>query len=205
MPNLNNPLILQGDRSLLLEVNNPLYEEVRDALAPFAELVKSPEHVHTYRITPLSLWNAAAVGHTLDTILQTLQRYSKYEVPQNMGFEIKEYYERYGKVRIEATGAMDTLVLTAETAPLLAELLSQKGMGDHGFEKAGPKQVTFPVLKRGILKQALIKIGYPAEDLAGYVDGDPHPIALREKSLEGELFTQRDYQKASAEVFYASG
>ncbi|MFH0922220.1 MAG: DNA repair helicase XPB, partial [Fibrobacterota bacterium] len=99
----------------------------------------------------------------------------------------------------------DTLVLTADSAPLLAELLSQKGMADLGFDKAAPKRVTFPIMQRGIIKQALIKIGSPAEDLAGYVEGDPHPMGLRETTAAGGPFTLRDYQKASAEVFYAAG
>jgi DNA excision repair protein ERCC-3 len=201
-----NPLIIQSDRSLLLEVNNPRYEEARDALAPFAELVKSPEYIHTYRITPLSLWNAAAAGHRLDEIFASLESLSKYDLPENVRHEIGEYYGRYGKIRIEEGKNRETLLLKTEDGPLLLELLNQKGIAELIDAKIDARTVQFPVMKRGIFKQALIKIGYPAEDLAGYVEGDPFKFSLRKTCGGGQApFTIRDYQKNSAETFYAAG
>ncbi len=204
-PNQENPLIIQSDRSLLLEVNNPRYEEARDALAPFAELIKSPEYIHSYRITPLSLWNAAAAGHRIDEILSSLENLSKYAIPENVKYEIKEYYSRYGKIRIEEGENKETLVLKTDDNALLLELLNQKGIRELLDARIDAHTVKFPIMKRGIVKQALIKIGYPAEDLAGYVEGDPFRFNLKPASVNGEVFTIRDYQRNSAETFYASG
>src|SRR6476646_772656 len=95
-----NPLIVQSDRSLLLEVDNPLYEAARDELARFAELEKSPEHIHTYRITPISLWNAASAGVGADDILGTLERFSKYDLPRNVLTDVKDYVSRFGRVKL---------------------------------------------------------------------------------------------------------
>src|SRR5579883_3412137 len=99
-----NPLIVQGDRSILVEVDNPKYAEARDALAPFAELEKSPEHIHTYRLTPLSLWNAAAAGHSAESMIEVLGRYSKFPLPANLLTDITELVSRYGRVRLERDG-----------------------------------------------------------------------------------------------------
>src|SRR5438874_12211744 len=113
----NNPLIIQGDRSVLAEVDNPRYTEARDALAPFAELEKSPEHIHTYRLTPLSLWNAAAAGMTAETMVDVLRRYSKFPLPSNLPADLAEQVSRYGRVRLERNG--DMLRLYCADAPLL--------------------------------------------------------------------------------------
>src|SRR5437879_4677396 len=94
-----NPFIVQSDRSVLVEVDNPKYAEARDTLAPFAELEKSPEHIHTYRITPLSLWNAAAAGMTADAMVEVLGRYSKFPLPTNLQTDIAELVERYGRLQ----------------------------------------------------------------------------------------------------------
>src|SRR5438128_11278018 len=124
-----NPLIVQGDRSVLVEVDNPRYSEARDALAPFAELEKSPEHVHTYRLTPLSLWNAAAAGITAEAMLDVLRRYSKFPLPGNLGTDLAELVARYGRVRLDRDG--DHLRLVCTDRPLLEELARQPRVRDY--------------------------------------------------------------------------
>src|SRR5580700_8687276 len=118
-----NPLIVQSDRSILVEVDNPRYTAARDALAPFAELEKSPEHIHTYRITDLSLWNAAAAGHTAPQMVDVLTRYSKFPLPSNLAVDIQERVGRYGRVRLERHE--DKLRMICADAPLLEELARQ--------------------------------------------------------------------------------
>jgi len=200
----DKPIIVQSDRSILLETENPAFEDARDALASFAELVKSPEHIHTYRITPLSLWNAAASGITADEILQGLERYSKYEVPQNIITEIKENISRYGRLKLykQANGP---LVLESEDALLIAELLNQKSLQPFITGSPDMKRIFVKPDERGNLKCALIKIGFPVEDLAGYVDGAPLEMQLRPKTLSGHDFSLRRYQKESVDAFYAGG
>src|SRR6516164_7804517 len=119
----SNPLIVQGDRSILVEVDNPRYAEARDALAPFAELEKSPEHIHTYRLTALSVWNAAAAGLTAAAMIDTLRRFSKFPLPANLLTDITELVGRYGRVRLERLG--DRLCLRCDDRALLEELARQ--------------------------------------------------------------------------------
>ncbi|HZT78772.1 MAG TPA: helicase-associated domain-containing protein, partial [Gemmataceae bacterium] len=132
----SNPLIVQGDRSVLVEVDNPRYAEARDALAPFAELEKSPEHIHTYRLTDLSLWNAAAAGHTADAMIDVLRRYSKFPLPSNLPADIAERVSRYGRVRLERDG--EQLRLVCDDRPLLEELARQPKVRDYLGERLGP-------------------------------------------------------------------
>jgi DNA excision repair protein ERCC-3 len=200
-----NPLIVQSDRSLLLEVNNAKYEDARNALAPFAELIKSPEHIHTYRISPLSLWNAAAAGHTIDEIINTLEKFSKYDIPDNIAVEIREYFSRYGRIKIFEGPIKEILHLKTDSDLLLLEILNQKGIKELIDKKIDTTTLAFPILKRGIIKQTLIKIGYPVEDLAGYVPGAPFTINLNNKCRNGNPFILRNYQQDSAEIFYAAG
>src|SRR5262249_38848073 len=124
-----NPLIVQGDRSVLVEVDNPKYAEARDALAPFAELEKSPEHIHTYRLGPLSLWNAAAAGITAEAMVEVLRRYSKFPLPTNLATDIAEVVGRYGRVKIERTDD-NKLRLVCSDKPLLEELARQPKVRD---------------------------------------------------------------------------
>ncbi|HKB48311.1 MAG TPA: helicase-associated domain-containing protein, partial [Ktedonobacterales bacterium] len=121
-----NPLVVQSDRTLLLEVDHPLYAEARDALAQFAELEKSPEHVHSYRLTPLSLWNAAAAGLDAASVVEMLGRFSKYDLPPNVVSDVRDYIGRYGKLKLVREGA--NLVLRSDDAPLIAEVARQKRM-----------------------------------------------------------------------------
>jgi DNA excision repair protein ERCC-3 len=198
-----NPLIVQGDRSVLVEVDNPRYTEARDALAPFAELEKSPEHIHTYRLTPLSLWNAAAAGLTADDMLAVLGRYSKFPLPTNLATDIAEVVSRYGRVHLEK--ADDGLRLVCEDRPLLEELARQPRVRDFLGDRLDPTSFRIDPAHRGVLKQALITVGYPAEDLAGYTDGAPLPLALRDLARSGLPFRVRDYQRDAADIFYAGG
>jgi DNA excision repair protein ERCC-3 len=198
-----NPLIVQGDRTILLEVDNPLYAEARDAIAPFAELEKSPEHIHTYRLTPLSLWNAAAAGIAADAMITALERYSKFPVPANVPADVRELVSRYGRVRLERSGGQLRLFTTDR--PLFEELARQRGVRDY----LGPRldETTFAVddINRGVLKQALIAVGYPAEDLAGYTPGAALPFVLRAQARSGLPFKLRDYQEGAVAAFYAGG
>ncbi len=199
----SNPLIVQGDRSILVEVDNPHYAEARDALSPFAELEKSPEHIHTYRLTPLSLWNAAAVGMTADEMVDVLRRYSKFPLPTNLPADIAELVSRYGRVKLERH--QDKLRLVCSDRPLLEELARQPRVRDYLGERLGPDSFLIDPVNRGVIKQGLIAVGYPAEDLAGYTPGAPLPIHLRQTARSGLPFGVRDYQQQAADVFYAGG
>jgi DNA excision repair protein ERCC-3 len=198
-----NPLIVQADRSILVEVDNPKYAEARDALAPFAELEKSPEHIHTYRVSNLSLWNAAAAGMTAAEMVGVLQRYTKFPLPSNLSADLTETVSRYGRVQLVRL-ADGNMKLVCADKPLLAELARNKKLKEYLGEKFEDGFGIDP-LNRGILKQALILVGYPAEDLAGYTEGAALPMALREIAASGLPFTVRDYQRESADVFYAGG
>ena len=201
--NPQNPMIVQSDRTVLLEVDNAAYESARDDLARFAELEKSPEHIHTYRITALSLWNAAASGVQADHILDTLERYTKYDVPQNIIAEVKDYVSRYGRVKLtEQDGG---LVLSADEPALITEITHSQPVKRLLGDQLDSHTVKVPGHLRGHLKQALIKIGFPVEDLAGYVRGKFLEISPREVTLAGLDFSLRDYQREATTVFYAGG
>jgi DNA excision repair protein ERCC-3 len=198
------PVIVQSDRSILLETDGPLFEDARDAIAAFAELVKSPEHIHTYRITPLSLWNAAASGMTAEEIVDSLLRFSKYDVPQNILVDIRETVARYGRLRLFKHDD-GRLVLESDERALIMELLNQKTV--QPFIEGSPdgRRIFVKPGDRGNLKSALIKLGFPVEDLAGYVEGAPLPFELREVALSGKPFDMREYQKRAVEAFHMRG
>ncbi len=200
-----NPLIVQSDRTLLLEVAHPSFELVRDELARFAELVKSPEHIHTYRISPLSLWNASASGVTCEAMAETLHRWSRYPVPQNLLQEIQDHGTRYGRLKLVAKDGR--LALEMVDRGLFWELTNQKSLLDVLAEPYADQRGIF--LKdgmRGEAKLRLIRLGHPVQDMAGYKDGDPLPFALREQLLQsGRPFRLRPYQQAAADVFHAGG
>jgi DNA excision repair protein ERCC-3 len=201
--NAQNPIIVQGDKSVLLEVDNPFYQAARDVLARFAELEKSPEYIHTYRITPLSLWNAASAGMGAEAILEGLERYSKYPVPGNVRVDIQDYVSRYGRVKL--TWRDEQLVLISDDATLIAELVRHKLLIPYIAAQIDPHTIRMDPARRGQIKQALVNIGYPAEDLAGYVEGEELEIHLRQLSSGGLPFALRDYQHQSADAFYAGG
>jgi DNA excision repair protein ERCC-3 len=199
----SNPLILPGDRTVLLEVDNPRYAEARDALAQFAELEKSPQHIHTYRLTPLSLWNAAAAGLTADAMIDVLTRYSKYPVPANLPADVADLVGRYGRVKLERY--QDKLRLVCIDKPLLEELARQPQLRDYLDDRLDDESFLIEAAHRGVVKQALIAVGYPAEDLAGYTDGASLELCLREVARSGLPFKVRDYQRDAADIFYAGG
>jgi len=201
--NLSNPLIVQSDRTILLEVDHPQHTEARDALAQFAELEKSPEHIHTYRLSPLSLWNAAAGGMSANMILELLTQYSKYDIPSNIAVDIREYISRYGRVKLIRDG--DALLLTSNDAALMAEITHHKRTQPYLLRQLNSHTIQVDASRRGHIKQALIHIGFPAEDLAGYTDGSPLPMQLRLTTLQGKEFAPRAYQYAASAAFYAGG
>ncbi|HEU5117878.1 MAG TPA: helicase-associated domain-containing protein, partial [Isosphaeraceae bacterium] len=198
-----NPLIIQGDRTVLLEVDNPLYPQARDALAPFAELEKSPEHIHTYRLTALSLWNAAAAGMSAEEMILALEQFSKFPLPANLPVDLRELVSRYGRVKLVRVGGQ--LRLVTSDAPLLEELTRQKGVRDYLGERTDPTSFVVDDAFRGVLKQGLIAVGYPAEDLAGYTSGSDLEVALRTITRSEVPFRVRDYQKQAVEAFHAGG
>lgn len=203
-----NPCIVQSDRTILVEVDNPRYEAAREALAPFAELEKSPEHLHTYRITNLSLWNAAAVGLTAQQVLETLSRFTRFPLPPNLPVDIVQTMARYGRVRLERHDAADSngaLRLICDDPALLAELRRHKGLRDYLGEGLDDRSCRVAPAHRGVLKQALVAVGYPIEDLAGYTEGADLPMQLREITRQGRPFAVRDYQRDAAAIFYAGG
>lgn len=200
------PLIVQGDRSVLLEVNNPLYEEARDHLARFAELEKSPEYIHTYRLSSLSLWNAAAAGLSADEIIAGLERFAKYSLPDNVVTEIREAISRYGRVRlVPDPGDITRLRLMSDDVLLLLELERNRHLKPYILNRLGPHTLQVPASRRGHVKQALVKAGYPAEDLVGYVPGTTLSLDLREHCQSGMALHVRDYQRGAADVFWAGG
>jgi DNA excision repair protein ERCC-3 len=201
--NPSNPLIVQSDRTILLEVDHPLHAEARDAVAQFAELEKSPEHIHTYRLSPLSLWNAAAGGMTAQTIIELLTSYSKYDIPANIIFEIREYINRYGRIKLFRDG--DALLLTSGDAALITEIMHHKRTQPFLLRQLDAHTLQINAARRGHIKQALIHIGFPAEDLAGYTDGSPLPMKLRTFTAEGKTFEPRAYQYGASAAFYAGG
>ena len=198
-----NPLIVQGDHTVLVEVDSPRYAEARDRLVVFAELVKSPEHIHTYRITPLSIWNACAAGAEADDIVRTLHEFSKYPVPDHVAVEVRDFASRYGRLRITRDDA--GLVLTADEAPLAEEVSRNRHVAPLLSDRLGPVSFRVSPTHRGTLKQTLVKIGFPAEDLAGYTEGQVLPVRLREAALSGGAFALRAYQREALGAFHAGG
>ncbi|MDV2433819.1 DNA repair helicase XPB [Corynebacterium tuberculostearicum] len=195
---MNGPLIVQSDKTVLLEVDHAQAAEARAALAPFAELERAPEHVHTYRITPLALWNARAAGHDAEQVVDVLENYSRFPVPQALLIDVAETMSRYGRVRLHAHPAHG-LIIESDEPPILEEL-SRGATGKLLGARIDANSIAVPPSERGLLKQALLKAGWPAEDLAGYVDGESHPIALNHDGWQ-----LRDYQQYATEAFWSGG
>ena len=201
--NADNPLIVQGDRTILVEVHSPRYEPARDALVRFAELEKSPEHIHTYLISPLSLWNAAASGMSAREITDVLEEYSKYPVPPHIKRDINEYIGRYGKVKLLKEDAR--LILTCDDHYVLREIWADESVAPYLGDWLSDDRIEVQALYRGHVKQALIRIGFPVEDLAGYSDGEHLQVQLRGRCRSGQGFRLRRYQAEAADIFYAGG
>jgi DNA excision repair protein ERCC-3 len=198
-----NPLIVQGDHTILVEVASPRYLEARDRLSGFAELVKAPEHVHTYRVTPLSIWNACAAGISAEEIIGTLQEFSKYTVPEHVLVGIRDYASRYGRLRLARD--LRGLVLSALDEPLAEEIARNKQVAPFLKERLSPLEFRVETVARGEIKQALVKVGFPAEDLAGYTEGEALPFALRSTTRGGLPFALRPYQTSAVSAFHAGG
>jgi DNA excision repair protein ERCC-3 len=195
----DGPLIVQSDKTLLLEVDHPLADETRTAIAPFAELERAPEHVHTYRVTPLALWNARAAGHDAEQVVDTLVRYSRYPVPQPLLVDVVDTMARFGRLTLVNHPAHGLVMATTDRA-VLEEVLRNKKINPMLGDRIDEDTVQVHPSERGRLKQVLLKAGWPAEDLAGYVDGEHHPIALAEDNWH-----LRDYQRRAADTFWAGG
>jgi DNA excision repair protein ERCC-3 len=195
----DGPLIVQSDKTLLLEVDHPLADEARVAIAPFAELERAPEHVHTYRITPLALWNARAAGHDGEQVVDALVRFSRYPVPQPLLVDIVDTMGRFGRLQLTNDPAHG-LVMVSRDRAVLEEVLRNKKIAPMLGSRLDDDTVVVHPSERGRLKQALVKIGWPAEDLAGYVDGEAHPVSLVEDDWQ-----LRDYQRQAAQAFWAGG
>jgi DNA excision repair protein ERCC-3 len=195
----DGPLIVQSDKTLLLEIDHERATECRKAIAPFAELERSPEHVHTYRLTPLGLWNARAAGHDAEQVVDALLEYSRYAVPHALLVDVAETMARYGRLRLEKH-PVHGLVLSSTDRPVLEEVLRAKKVAGMIGNRIDDDSVAVHPSERGNLKQALLKLGWPAEDFAGYVDGEAHAIALDEDGWE-----LRAYQREAAESFWHGG
>ncbi len=197
--NPQGPLIVQSDRTLLLEVDHPDAQACRVAIAPFAELERAPEHVHTYRITPLGLWNARAAGHDAEQVVDALLNWSRYPVPSSLLIDLAETMGRYGRLRIEKHPIHGLVLVTTDQAVLTEVLRSAKVRGLVGARLDDETVLVHPS-ERGHLKQVLLTLGWPAEDLAGYVDGEKHPIDLDQSG-----WTIRPYQQLAADSFHHGG
>jgi len=193
------PLIVQSDKTLLLEVDHPAATDCRRQIAPFAELERAPEHVHTYRLTPLGLWNARAAGHDAEQVIDILIRYSRYPVPHALLIDIADTMSRYGRLQLN-NHPVHGLVLQAIETPVLEEVLRSRKVAPLLGARLDVTTVAVHPSERGNLKQALVKLGWPAEDVAGYVDGEKHPIGL-----DTEGWQPRQYQTEAAEGFWHGG
>jgi len=195
----SGPLIVQSDKTLLLEVDHPDAVACRAAIAPFAELERSPEHVHTYRLTPLGLWNARAAGHDSEQVVDSLLKYSRYPVPHALLVDVAETMDRYGRLQL-ANDPAHGLVLRGLDRAVLIEVAKSKKLAGMLGAQLDPDTIAVHPSERGRLKQALLKLGWPAEDLAGYVDGEAHAI-----ELDQEGWVLRSYQREAVEHFEAGG
>jgi len=199
------PLIVQGDHSLLLETHNPQFNAARDAISPFAELEKSPEHIHSYRLNPLSLWNAAAAGHTLAEAEAALHDYSKYAIPSNVLEEMRRTFARYGQL-ILTKDDEQTLRLTISDPFIAAQVAKEKTLVDKIRQQVGNDTFLIDPAQRGLLKHALIKLGFPVDDQAGFKDAGQFELSLRSHTLSNaQAFALRDYQHKAVESLAASG
>ncbi|MDA8344226.1 MAG: helicase-associated domain-containing protein [Thermaerobacter sp.] len=198
------PLVVQSDHSLLLEADHPEFEAARDFLSRFAELLASPEHVHTYRITRLSLWNAAESGAKAQDILAGLTQFSKFPVPENVLYEIQDTMQRYGRLVLTRDG-QGRLVLSADEAELLREVRGHDRVAALLGDPIDARTCSVPEGSRGALKQQLLRIGWPVRDLAGHAHGAPLPLALRDATVSGKPLALRPYQERAVDAYWAAG
>lgn len=198
-----NPLIVQSDRTILLDLHSPLADAAREKLVHFSELVKSPEHVHTFRLTPLSIWNARGAGMKVDDMLETLIDFSRYPPPEFILMDLQDLAGRYGRVTLKKNGSyLELSILDVPTAELLSR---DKKIAPLLEKRLTPLCFRIPPANRGLLKQALVEAGYPADDRAGFKDGDRLSINLARITRTGSEFHVRDYQQDAVQSFYQSG
>jgi len=195
----DGPLIVQSDKTLLLDIDHPLSVECRRAIAPFAELERAPEHMHTYRLTNLGLWNARAAGHDAEMVIDTLIKYSRYAVPHALLIDIAEQMSRYGRLRLEADPVHGLIMVTTDTA-VLEEVIRAKKIAPLLGARIDNETIAVHPSQRGAIKQSLLRLGWPAEDFAGYVDGQAHDISLKQDGWK-----IREYQEHAAEGFWHGG
>ncbi|WP_035846448.1 DNA repair helicase XPB [Kitasatospora azatica] len=195
----DGPLIVQSDKTLLLEIDHPSAADCRRAIAPFAELERAPEHVHTYRVTPLGLWNARAAGHDAEQVVDALVKYSRYPVPHALLVDVADTMARYGRLQL-LKHPVHGLVMTTTDRPVLEEVLKSKKIAPLVGARVDPDTVVVHPSERGQVKQVLLKLGWPAEDHAGYVDGEAHPIQLEQNGWQ-----LRPYQQQAVEGFWHGG
>jgi DNA excision repair protein ERCC-3 len=195
----DGPLIVQSDKTLLLDIDHPLSVECRRAIAPFAELERAPEHMHTYRLTNLGLWNARAAGHDAEMVIDTLIKYSRYAVPHALLIDVAEQMSRYGRLRLEADPIHGLILVTTDTA-VLEEVIRAKKIAPLLGVRIDSETIAVHPSQRGAIKQSLLRLGWPAEDFAGYVDGQAHPIDLKQDGWK-----IREYQEHAAEGFWHGG
>ena len=193
------PLIVQSDKTLLLDIDHPNSTECRRAIAPFAELERSPEHIHTYRLTNLGLWNARAAGHDAELVIDTLIKYSRYAVPHSLLVDVAETMSRYGRLRLEADPVHGLILITTDVG-VLEEVIRAKKIAPLLGVRIDPETIAVHPSQRGAIKQSLLRLGWPAEDFAGYVDGQAHEISLKQ-----EDWKIRPYQELAAEGFWHGG
>src|ERR671916_78450 len=195
----DGPLIVQSDKTVLLEVDHEQAGAARAAIAPFAELERAPEHIHTYRITPLALWNARAAGHDAEQVVDALVSFSRYAVPQPLLVDIVDTMARYGRLQLVKSPVHGLLLVSLDRA-VLEEVLRNKKIAPMLGARIDDDMVIVHASERGRVKQMLLKIGWPAEDLAGYVDGEKHEISLVEDG-----WAMRPYQAEAVEGFWHGG
>jgi len=193
------PLIVQSDKTLLLDIDHPMSTECRRAIAPFAELERSPEHIHTYRLTNLGLWNARAAGHDAELVIDTLIKYSRYAVPHSLLVDVAETMSRYGRLRLEADPVHGLILITTDVG-VLEEVIRAKKIVPLLGVRIDPETIAVHPSQRGAIKQSLLRLGWPAEDFAGYVDGQAHEINLKQSDWK-----IRPYQELAAEGFWHGG
>ncbi|MFM6941287.1 MAG: DNA repair helicase XPB [Candidatus Planktophila sp.] len=195
----DGPLIVQSDKTLLLDIDHPLSVECRRAIAPFAELERAPEHMHTYRLTNLGLWNARAAGHDAEMVIDTLIKYSRYAVPHALLIDVAEQMSRYGRLRLEGDPVHGLILVTTDTA-VLEEVIRAKKIAPLLGVRIDNETIAVHPSQRGAIKQSLLRLGWPAEDFAGYVDGEAHHIDLKQDGWK-----IREYQEHAADGFWHGG
>lgn len=199
----DRPLVVQSDFTILLEAKHSMFEEVRAGLAKFADLIKTPAQLHTYRMTSLSLWNAAASGLSADEVIQFLEKHAKFGLPASVRSDLKQFMDRYGMVKLERSG--EDLLLVSDDIDTIKNMVKYKSLQSYGLTQVDDRSLKFAAAYRGVIKQELMKLGFPVEDTAGYNAGEELAISLKQTAGDDGAFRLRDYQLSAVESFYQGG